>query len=370
MATEWAGLINTTSKKELYDAEDRTIRGRYMLAKMKKEGRIVMDGNGRSCTWQIEVFEKAIQSYGDGQTIDFTRTDRYRQMELDWRGYVVDDMMTKKEERMNRGVEALINRYSEVIPNLIKDMRNKFGTDELWLDGNAAGNEDRLHGIESFMATAQAAAAADKVADPGDTYGNLSTALNTFGGTWTSDLTTSPNANAAVDWPEGKGDSSYDATSPKLINWSSNNWGTNSTSWEDNCERAIRYGRTFSAMTGGKDGSPQAVLMSGGLYNDFLNKQQSVFRNIIPHKDTDDLGFSGEYVNFEGAVLTPDFGISPNIGYGVNFQELELTSLFDRLFDVDGPDWDIKTQSHLFVVRMFGNMRFNPKGFFKLLNYA
>lgn len=351
-------------------AEDRTIRGRYMLAKLKKEGRIVMGGMGLSRKWQFEVFETTPTSLGDAGTLQFARADRYRQMEVDWRGYYVSDMMTKKQKLMNRGVERLINYYEEIVPSLTKDITNKFNQDELWIDGNATGNGDRLHGIESFMADDGNTVAADRVAAPGDSYGGHSTAVTTFGGTWSSILATPPNATINTDWPEGKGTSDFDASSPKLINWSSNNWGTGSTSFEDNSERVIRYARSVTRLTGGRDGSPSALMMGGNLYRDFLNKQQSVFRNEIPHKEADDLGFAGEYVNFEGAMLMDDFGIDADIGYGINFQECELTSMQDQLFVPDGPEYSITQQAWLFAVLMFGNFRWNPKGFYKIKNYA
>lgn len=371
MATEWAAQVNATSKHEMKGAEDRTIRGRYFLAKLKKEGRISMNHSGLSVTWQIEVFETAPTSLGDGGTLTFARSDRHRKMEVDWRGYYVSDMMTKKQKLMNRGIEQLIDYYGSMVPNLTKDITNKFNQDEVFIDGNASGNGDRLHGMESFLADDGATVAADKVAAPGDSYGGHSTAVTTFGGTWSSALATPPNAVINTDWPEGNSATpEYDASSPKLINWSSNNWGTDSATFEDNCERVIRYARSVTRLTGGKDGSPGLLMLDGGLYRDFLNKQQSVFRNLIPHKEADDLGFSGEYMNFEGALLMDDFGVDTNIGYGINFQECELNSMQDQLFVPDGPEYSIQEQAWLFAVLMFGNFRWNPKGFYKLFNYA
>jgi hypothetical protein len=368
MAEEWAGVIHTTSVRELKDAEDHTIRGYYMLSKMKKAGRITYDNEGRSVQWQVDLFEHEPTAIGDNPAINYDRLDKYRRPSVDWRGYEVNDMMGEKEKLMNRSPEALINRYSEIVPGMRRSLTNKFGRDELWVDGYAANNGDRLHGIESFM-TETTPGAADLIATPNDSYGGLLTNLADEGGTWSADLGTSPNATLATDWPFGKGTSEYDYWAPKLINWSGTGW-TGNTGWEDNCVRVINHAVTWARMTSGVNGVPEALCMSGNLYTGLRNYHESQLRIIVPNTEADDLGFQGQTINQEGVACMADFGVPTDTGYLINFNEMSMECMYSQMFMPKGPEWSMEKAAYLFLMMFFGNIRWNPKGFSKLKNYA
>jgi len=368
MAEEWAGIVHTTSIEELEGAEDLTIRGRYFLRKLAKHGGIKKNAVGRGIRWQIEVFEAEPSAYGGGE-LSFQRLDAYRQMEVDRRGYVVTDKMEEKEYLENQGNEALINRYSSIQPRLSKSLRNKFADTEVWIDGNAAGNQDRLHGIESFMGVGSVAAG-DLIAAPDDDYAGQATDIATFGGTWSTDRTTSPNASLATDWPFGKGDSQYDASSPKQINATSTGWGTGATTFQSNGARALRRGRVWSRISGGYEGEPQAVCMGADYYAEFLDYMEAKYRGAVPHKEAEDLGFEGKSVNFEGFTVMPDFGVPAETAYGINFEEVVLECMYKQMFMPKGPTFDINSYSWKFAVGFFGNMRWNPRAHFKIANYA
>ena len=367
MAEEWVGVIQTTAPKYLKGAADLTVRERLLLALLQQRGRITFNNNSFEQNWDVEYAQPPVEAFGDGGTLNFSRNDLYRQARLDWRGYKATDMMTRKERGMNAGDVAIINRYDRIMPNLMKAIKDKFGA-ELYVDGTAGGNENRLHGTKSWSAQTSCTAT-DKIAKPGATYAGRSTAV-AQGGTWTTALATKPNASIASDWPDGNGDSEYDYYSPKLVNYSANNWGTSSTSWEDNGERVIRKAVQWLTLGGGQEARPDIIMLAGDLFFGYQNKQSTKQRIVVPYKPAEDLGFAGS-MQQEGVGLQQEFDCPTASGYCFNLDKMELASLFEDLFHSQGPDYDPRSDAWLFHVGFFGNLKFiSPKWFAELKNYA
>jgi hypothetical protein len=368
MANEWIGVIHTTAPKYLEGAADNTIRKRLFLSMLSKKGRFRFNESSYEVNWDVEFAEQPVEAYGDGGTLNFSRHDLYRQLNIDWRGYKATDMMTEKERLMNDGNLAIVKRYDKIMPKLMRSINNHF-CGELFIDGYASGNENRVHGLESFMANKTSPANADRIIEPSDSYGGLKTDLADQGGTWSNDLSTQPNSTLSKDWPDGTGDPEYDYLAPKLVNFGSNGWGTGSETWEDNCERVLRQTTIWMTHTGGLDSKPDMFLLPGDLYYDYLNKQSSKQRIVIPHKEAEDLGFS-DTLNQEGVMIHNDYDVPAGTGYGINIDQMELASLDSVLFASRGPEYDIKTDAWLFMVGFFGNARYNPKHFAKIKDFA
>lgn len=366
---EWLGVIHEQTPRFMKGAADETVRRRMLLSYLRKYGRIVLNANSPVCIWNIKYKQQPIESAGDGGTLTFTRHDLYKQAALNWRGYVGTDMMTEKEYLMNQGPGRILNRYSEVIPSLMEAMTDNFGG-EMILDGEASDRQNNLHGIESFMGSGTTVAN-DLIAQPSDSYAGLGTALGTEGGSWSTNLGTGVYPNAAVgsDWPNGKGSYQYDFYAPLLLNSSSTRWGTGSTNFESNCERIIRQGIIWLANKGGNSGRPKMVLLSADRYSAFLNHLSTKQRVIVPHKESQDLGFE-DTVNFDGVSIAFDYEVPPSTGYMLNVQNMELASLDKVLFGYRGPDWSMRDRAWLFYVGFWGNMRYRPKHFAKIYDYA
>ena len=370
MADEWIGIIETTRHKYLKGASDLTIRKRLLLAMLQRRGRITYNNSGDECRWDVEFSEPPVTAHGDGGVIDFSNHDAYRQIGIDWRGYVATDTMSKKQKQMNRGDEAIVQVFENKNKKLMKAISNNFAG-ELYKDGEEAGRENNIHGLETFLG-AGTVTSADRIAAPSDTYGvtALSTAPGTYGGSWSAGLTTKPNASLATDWPDGQGSSEYDFMSPKLINWSSTNWGTGATTWEANAWRVISQLITWLTTTGGDEGMPTLIPMGSDLYQGYKNAQEVKTRIIVPHKEAQDLGFQG-VLNEDGCGLYSDFDCPAGVGYGLNLMEMEICSLFDKLFWMEGPDKDPRTVwSYLWGVGFFGNVKYQPKNVAKFAGYA
>lgn len=364
-AEAWSALIATTTAEYLKGAADNTIRDNPVFAMLQRRDRIVYGQSGLELRWQVKFSLPEVEAYTGG-AIDYAESDKYRQLSVPWRGYKVTDMMTEREKLANRGAQALINRYERIFPDMEQALMDKFST-ELYVDGNTY--TDRFHGLETFLGDAGNTVAADLVAKPSATYGGYSTTPGAMAGGWSNYLATKPNTSLGTDWPSGQGDPEYDWHSPRLINWSSTSWGTGQTSWYDNCERALRRATLWTQTLQGKSGVLDLYLMTPDMYYDYLNKAATLRSIIVPAKELVELGFDG--VQQEGVQLTHEFAVPPNTCYGLNFKQMTLHMMYDSLFISKGPQYDMRTDSYLFLLATFGNWRFHtPKAFCKLKNYA
>jgi len=301
--------------------------------------------------------------------VDFSNHDAFRQLTTGWRGYIATDTLTKKQNAMNKGDEALINLFQTKQNRLMKSISDNFCA-ELYKDGSAAGRENCVEGLETFM-TATTPAAADRIATPNDSYAGLTTNLANQGGAWSSGLTTFPNSTLATDWPDGQGDSEYDYLAPKLVNWSSSNWGTGSTLWEDNCWRVISQAITWLTTTGGDDGMPDICVLAPNLFQGYKNHEEAIRRISIPHKVASDLGFAGNVLNQDGCAIQSDFDCPVNTGYMLNTSHITISSMMPELFWMEGPDKDPRSAwSWLWGTGFYGNVKYQPKYTAKLKNYA
>jgi len=369
--TSWVGVIHQKTPTFLRGAADECVRGKMRLSMLRKKGRIKMGASGPMCVWNIQYKQPAISTYGDGGQLTFTRNDLIRQAALNWRGYCSTDLMTEMEYLQVRGSTGqMLNRYGEIIPQHMRAMTDFFGT-ELILDGEASGRTNRVHGLETFMAAASGTVANDLIAKPDDDYAGNATDLGDQGGSWSTSLGTGayPNAAIATDWPNGGGSYEYDYNAPKLGNWSSTRWGTGAVTWEANCERVLRQMIIWMTMTGGSSGRPTICTLAGDLWAGFINHQSSKQRVMVPHKESQDLGFD-DAVNFDGVAVGMDYDVPAGVGYLENLNNVELLSLDDVLFGYRGPDWDPGRKSWLFSIGYYGNARYRCKHFGKVAAYA
>lgn len=365
--------VKTEAPEYLAGAQDETLRSRMLLKLLSKYGRVSYNQAGsHMCIWTIQVKEPPIQSHGAYGEFTFDEHDCYEQLAIDWRGYLGTDKMSEKHKAIasNGNGLVIIDYYDQAIPRLERSMRNRFHK-EMFVDGYADGNDDRWCGLDSCMGTGTNVVA-DLVGQPSDTYGGLSTALNGIGGgTWSTDLASAsrPNAAVATDWPWGTGSTQYDANSPLQINTTSTSWPASSNVWADNVEFAIRQALNWQENRGGPDNRPKCCLWAGDLYTPIQNYFSARFRDIIPHREADDLGFEGT-LNFDGCMMKTEYDVPATTGYGMSMEAIELAFVYSSMWETEGPEKDMKSDSILFKIRSFGNVRLRPKGLVKFKSYA
>lgn len=355
---EWSRIVNTTISEYVRGEEINILRNRKLLDLMRSKGRISMNHSGLSFVKRIRFKRAPMVGYADGDTLTFSRRDRWKSAELDWRGYSTTDAMTKKEQLMNKGTEAIVNIFSELAKSLVEDMNDQFG-DELYIDGNATGNTKRIHGIESFMGTS-GVSANGYVGVPSDTYANLNTGLGYYAGSWTT-------SGGNSTWPQGTGDASYDFYSPTIVSYTNASFAAATDNWTNNAIESLRYGIIRSRKNKTKDGSLDLILLDDELYRLYLganDSRQQVYVNRNEKTGLTALGW-GDVINFEGVDITYEYGMPLNTGYGFNTMQMMLMSLQATLFKADGPEYCIEDKSWRTSLDYFGNCWWNPRYFCK-----
>lgn len=377
MAVEWSRIVNTTTHNFIKEVEVNVLRNRKLSAMLQDRGRISFGHSGDIMDWKVRYKRAPMQGYADADTLTFSRRDRWKTAQLDWRGYAATDSMTKMEKLKNKNVEAIVKIYSEIAKNLMDDMDDQFG-DELYIDGNASGNLKRIHGIESFMSVSGASTKMP-IGLPNDTYSGLVTTLANYGGSWSTTGTTT----TATDWPTGTGDAHYDFWSPLIVDYTSavatsaaagtTGWSAATKTWPNTCEEAIRFGVIKGRKNKSKKGMLDLILLNDELYRLFLQFEGVKERLSVTRGQKKgglySLGFD-DTINFEGIDISTEYGIPTNVGYGWSMENMELKSLQDTLFVPEGPDYDIASKSYRYSVDYMGNMTHNPRNFVKWVNVS
>jgi hypothetical protein len=334
-----------------------------MLALLKQRGRITFNHSGDLLDWKVRFKRVPMTGYADMDTLTFTRRDRWKTAQLDWRGYAATDAMTKRERLINKNTEAIVKVYSEIATNLMEDMEDQFG-DELYVDGNATGNSKRIHGLESFLGDTGSEAAAGYVYVPSDSYAGLSTALGNYGGNWST-------VSSNVNWPSGTGDAHYDFWTPLIVKYTSTSFSAATHNWANQCREALRFGIIKGRRNKSRKGMMDTVFLENELYRLFEEKLETNERLVVTRGE--DLGLWSlgfkDFVNFEGCEVTYEYGVPTNLGYGLCLECMELCSLQGQLFVPEGPDFDPATQTWRFSIDFFGNLRTSsPRNFTKWKN--
>ncbi|HUU84209.1 MAG TPA: phage major capsid protein [Phycisphaerae bacterium] len=353
--------LHSTIETYIREVEVDILNSRKLTALLEANGRIEMDMGGDEVKWPVQYRRHKPKGWADGDTETFEPKDRFKTAKLDWRGYTIGDMVTKKQRLMNKGVNAIIDIWSRVTDDLMDDMREDFG-DELLIDGGLTANYKRLCGIETFMADDGSVAATDLVAFPDDTYAGIKTKRAAYGGTWTTGT-----------YPDGHGDAHYDFYSPILVNYTSSNWiDSSNDTWAKTALLAMRAGILWSRKRKSRQGMLNMIMLEQKMYREFLAlldpKEKLEVRRGEP-RGLVALGFD-DVVNFDGVDVTWEYGMPSDTGYGFNINHMGLWSLQEGLFVPEGPDYDLATKKWQFSVDMMGQAWFRPRYFVKFFKYA
>jgi hypothetical protein len=308
--------------------------------------------------WKVRYKRAPLQGYADTDTLTFSRRDRWKTAQLEWRGYATTDSVTKAEKLRNKNTEAIVKIFDGMAKRLLEDIEDQFG-DELYVNGGAAGNSKRIHGFESF--TAGSVSSGNLIATPNATYAGLVTNLGNYGGSWTG------------TWPTGSGDAHYDFWAPLLVDYTNTGWAASTKTWQNTCVEAMRFGLIKARKNKSRKGTVDLILLNDDLLRQWLAQQDTKERIVIDRGrksgNEQTSGFE-DVQNFDGAMITTEYGIPSNIGYGFNVDQMELRSLQSQLFVPEGPDFDISSQSWRFSIDMFGNLTINPRYQIKFNNYT
>jgi hypothetical protein len=370
-APEWSRVTNTTLRRYVRGAIPTLLRNQKLLALLEKKGRIEYDKSGISKDWKMEYNRAAVEGNLGNTAVSFEAVDRFQVANLEPRGMLAKDSMTKRDYQMNRGREAIINYFKEMAPRLMKDMRRTFGVLPWTCDGNLAANAMLIHGLPSMLqstgpsvfltggvTSTHTFATADAVIAPNDTYAGISTALGAYTGAW-SGL-----------WPcSGSGDDSFDFASPILVNYQSSAFSGTAT-FAANAIAATRFMLTATQKDSSPDGIVDMIDYDRDLYRQF-KAQFDQYQKVEISTNTPLRAMGFNTLSFDGCEITDDFGIPAGMGYAINADQISLESWQKELFGVEGPTWDMQSRTWRTLVDFLGNMFFtSPKYFGRLYAYT
>ena len=367
-STDWARSIATTIVNHLREEEIASLRKYKLFAALEGSGQIRTNMSGRGFDWEIQ-YRNHTPSGNNGETPrTFARQNLWKRAELEFRGAQASDAIYKKEMLENRSAQALVNVAGKMASRLLTSME-QYLAKEWTIDGYAAGNELRFHGIESFMGLAATPQTINKTTGalrnrndedpfyaPSDTYAGLSTVLGAYGG----------SADAVSMWPSGKVDPEFDFFSPIVVNADSSYFGA--SSWKDNCAKALREAIHQTRRNDTKEDQVDMVLLDRRLFIDFLNTLDAKERVIVSRTNgLRSYGFTDVF-EFDGVEVGSEGSVPANTGYGLAVGNVELLCMENQLMVSEGPFYDEITQQYRYVVSTLGNLKFkSPRNFFKLV---
>ena len=365
-STDWARTIGTTLVLHLKDEELATFRKYKVFALLEGSGRVAMNQGGRGFDWEVRYRNQPVTSNTGESARVFARHNLWQRANLPYRGYSVTDMVTKREMLENRGVSQLIDVAGKMASRLQESMQEQLGQ-EIYVDGNLPGNENRWHGLESVFgvngsvnidtgAHETTARAEDPFLWPDDIYAGLSTELGALGGA----------QREAGSWPYVPVDPEYDYYSPLICNYESSYFQGANQTWKDQCIEAIREGVQHAKRNDTKESQIDLVLLNRKLYIDFLNRLDSRERAIVTKTaGLRSYGF-GDVVELDGIEVSTEYAIPSETGYALSIGNMEMKCMEGQLMTGEGPYYNEELQAHRYAVSVLANLKMkSPRNFVK-----
>jgi hypothetical protein len=346
-----SNIVLTSTLDNFIEGEmENIMRSRPFLAMIKAQGAIKFNEGGDDLNWLVRYKRTTMVPIGDNGTATFQQVVKRKIAKLPVRAYVCPQGINKMTKVKNKGKAARIKLLATMAEELTDDIGDQFA-EELYVDGNAAGNTLKWHGLESAMGITGTGSTAGFVSVNDDNYAGLDTDLGAYGGTWT-----------ATSWPRGNGSSQYDFWSPLIIDYTDGSWTASTKTWPNTCVEAIRFGIVHSRRNATK---LDFFMLSNELYRQLLeNIDDKEQINVMRGGDNAlvKLGF-GDTVSIDGVPVTSEYGVPDGVGYGISIakgKNLRLHSWQKQLFQME-KDYDIESFTDRFAVDCYGNMRFNPR---------
>lgn len=354
--------VNQSRPNYFEGIDDETQRGRQLLDMLKRKGNTTFNNGGSPVNiWTSDVDEPPISPWGSFQGANYTQRPYSVQYTMPWGGYKGTDLWDKHQQVILSGSQAarlqIYSYYDRVFKKLKQAFMNALHG-EFFINGMSTGNDKRFWGINTVFGTASTTVAADKIAKLSNTYANQPVALGGLGSTtWTSSLSTKPNASVGYDWPEGQGAAKFDAGSPLWMNTTSTSYGVGSNQFKDTCEKQMRQAFDWMNALSGPKGGVEYCMMARNLFTQFKDYMSAKFTALLPHKPSMDWGFTGT-VDFEGVPIRPEWDCPVNEYYFFNLDSIELAFCGSEMTEQEGPKFDMNALAFLFLLLSAGNYRF------------
>lgn len=348
-------------------SSDLTVRNYLTFYILNRFGRMTYNARSHSQVWNAKIRQPQVLPLVDNIPMEFVNQDTDIQFYTGIKGMGVTDTMPELEMLLGQGApEQIVDRYSQksvdMVTSLDQSLQRSF-----YLDGNDSRNAYNYVGIKtplSYLATdGSVFSVADKVARPNGTYAGQSCALAANGGTWSAALATKPCASLAKDWPFGQGSAEYDGTAPMIWNYSSSQFGTGSTAWEDNAVRCTTEAATAMTHRGGfanPGGAPLVCVMASEMFIALKHSFRQLNRQMVPFTDGD-FGFPMDTLHIDGILYMSDYNVPPGEAYMWSPQYLEMFNVHPQIYKEYGPEFSLQHRGFLYMATAYGNFKWQPK---------
>lgn len=368
----FARTAATTLAKHIRDVEENMLRNYQLGALLEAAGRVNYNNAGEGFDWPVQYRLHTVEGNTGETARNFARRNLWKQANMEYRGYQTTDSMYYREFRSNRGEEGIIKVFDNFVQRLETSIEQALGG-EYYVNGYDTGNSQGWHGLESVFGTithtlpSNGGAARnssnepDKVGNPAGTYAGISKVLGAAGGA----------QETGVGWPNGVADPEFDFWSPLVVNYNATTFGDQTAgkthSFATQGDEAMRFAIIHAQRNTSQNGQISNIMLSRQLYMDLLNLIDEKERiQITSEHQLRALGFKNT-VNFDGIEVSWETAIPDGVGYGLNYQNIELKSMDDSLLRSEGPEYDIHSQAFNAVVSTLSNLKFSsPRNFFKL----
>ena len=351
----WARIVHTTITDYMRREEPAMMRNRKVPAMLDSMGRTTMNCSGKDFQWEVRYKRIEMDPYGDMDQVTRSRKDVHLNAVLDYRGYNITDTVSKMEILANRSTEALVKIFEPKGKRLMEDIKDDFAN-EFYIDGNASGNEKRIHGIESFMSNTGSVVTSSFARAPNDTYAGLVCTLGNYGGAVTT------------IWPIHPADNQYDFWSPVIVDSTTTYYGSGTIAFSTHAVSVLRSLILAVQRNSGQDSQPDVIILSQTDYFKFLealdDKERIAVQADAKSSRLVSLGFS-DVVRLDGTDITWEYSIpASTIGYAWNFKKMELRSMQGQMFNLCPIDEDANRKTYNIDVDFFGNLLFDSPRYF------
>jgi hypothetical protein len=359
---DFARVASTVLRRYVKGAEPTLLRSIKALALMESMGLFETNISGDGIDWAVEYQRAPVQANAGNTPLEYNPVDRFLRCYLDMRGYVATDAMGKREFLKAKGSEALIKYFSEMPVRLMNDIKRAIGGVELYVDGDATGNSERIHGFFSFLrfdttmslnkdtGVARAYNAADYVFLPDGSYAGLDMDLGAYGGVW------------GAGWPEQAatqyaGVDTFDFFSPIGVNYKSSSFGGATQTWKDQCREACLFMSSALDKDGTEEGKADLGLLDRRMMRELKQTLIAKEKLEINAKNVlTSLGLDRDSLVVDGITYSGEWGVPAGNGIVLNTKKLALHSWQSKMFMPEGPDYHKQDREYRSAVDMLANM--------------
>lgn len=349
MANTPLRILKSTRENWSENLSDQTIENHPILTLLKSKSRIEYNCSGTDLKWTVEYKEAPLVPYADFDVLTFNRQDLLQTATLDTRGYQAVDAISNKEMKQNKGKFAIIKLFDGKAMRMKKTAGNRLCA-KFYIDGNLAGNEKDIHGIESFTGITPGSQVAtdDEATVYNDTYAGLSTTKGAYGG--------------------AQGERHFDFWTPTVVNC--NKTGT---SWATDADAFLRYAITKHTRGQKADERLDLIQLTRSAYVALCQILESKERVVVNKEDVgirkfgfkSTMNFDGVDVTFDPDIPATDVNNDVVYGYGFTTEQMKLKSLDSELWESHDL-FDIDQLAFKWTVGFTGNLVFeSPRHFVK-----